>query len=258
MVGLTGNSSVLGTIEGDLRSPDSSGGGHVQTANKGGTGQTSYTKGDLLVATSTSVLSKFAVSSVAGQVLTVDPSQAAGIKWGTSGAANNIYSGSSVVVIAGGQGSVETVLFSASILGSTLGTNKAIHYSAFIDKLIIPANGSLSIKVKYGNNQINAAALNPGSNAFPGSGIVSGFIDGFIINKSISSQIGTYKGVLAYSDPSGATLNVNTSVATIYAPLTTASIESSADQNLVITGLFGSGGQTNSVLTGAFIIEKIS
>lgn len=63
VIGVDGASSIIGTIIGDLRSPGSNGGGHVQTANKGGTGQISYTKGDLLIATSTSVLSKLAVGA---------------------------------------------------------------------------------------------------------------------------------------------------------------------------------------------------
>lgn len=42
----------------DLRSPSSDGGGHVQSATKGGTGQTQYNKGDLLVGQSNSVLGK--------------------------------------------------------------------------------------------------------------------------------------------------------------------------------------------------------
>ena len=37
------NASAVGTLMNDIHSPDSNGGGHVQTANKGGTGQTQYT-----------------------------------------------------------------------------------------------------------------------------------------------------------------------------------------------------------------------
>src|SRR3990167_10005990 len=56
-------SSNVGTLVYDIRGAGSDGGGHVQTANKGGTGQTAYTKGDILVATSSSVLTKLAVSA---------------------------------------------------------------------------------------------------------------------------------------------------------------------------------------------------
>lgn len=76
-------SSTAGTLIYDIRSADSNGGGHVQSANKGGTGQIAYTKGDMLVATSSSVVSKFAVGSD-DQVIIADATQAAGIKWGNT------------------------------------------------------------------------------------------------------------------------------------------------------------------------------
>lgn len=82
----------------DIRSSNSNGGGHVQTANKGGTGQTAFTKGDLLVATSASVLSKLGVGSD-GAALVVDSAQAAGIKWGTAGNAWSLKSYSTGSVI---------------------------------------------------------------------------------------------------------------------------------------------------------------
>ena len=56
-------SSAQGTLMYDVRAAASDGGGHVQAANKGGTGQTAYTKGDILVAQSSSVLSKLAVGA---------------------------------------------------------------------------------------------------------------------------------------------------------------------------------------------------
>lgn len=80
VIGLTGASSVLGTIEGDLRSASSGGGGHIQTAALGGTGQTIYTKGDLLIASSSSVLTKLAVGAD-NQVLAANSSVATGVSW---------------------------------------------------------------------------------------------------------------------------------------------------------------------------------
>lgn len=78
------DSSVVGTLVNDIRSPSSNGGGHVQTANKGGTGQTSFAKGDLLVGQSSSVIGKLAVGAD-GAVLISDSTQAAGIRWGGGG-----------------------------------------------------------------------------------------------------------------------------------------------------------------------------
>ena len=47
-------SSAVGTLMYNIRATASDGGGHVQTANRGGTGQTAYSQGDILVATSAS------------------------------------------------------------------------------------------------------------------------------------------------------------------------------------------------------------
>src|SRR3990167_7456680 len=78
VIGLS-TTSVAGSLFYDIRSPDSNGGGHVQSANKGGTGQTAYTKGDLLVATSSSVVAKLAVG-LDNQIIKADSSVAAGVK----------------------------------------------------------------------------------------------------------------------------------------------------------------------------------
>ena len=81
VIGIAGASSVVGTYEYLVKSPASNGGGHVQTANKGGTGQTTFNKGDVLVAQSSSVLSKLALGTD-NYVLTADSAQATGLKWG--------------------------------------------------------------------------------------------------------------------------------------------------------------------------------
>lgn len=82
-------SSIQGTLMYDVRAAASNGGGHVQSVNKGGTGQTSYTVGDLLVATSSSVLTKLAIGSN-NQVLTVDNTQSPAVKWAGVATAVNI------------------------------------------------------------------------------------------------------------------------------------------------------------------------
>jgi hypothetical protein len=81
VIGVEGTNSVVGTLEYLIKSPASNGGGHVQTAAFGGTGQTTFTKGDMLIAQSASILTKLAVG-VNNQVLTADSSQSLGVKWG--------------------------------------------------------------------------------------------------------------------------------------------------------------------------------
>lgn len=81
VIGVDGANSVVGTLQYLIKSPASDGGGHVQSANKGGTGQTTYTKGDLLVASSSSVLTKLA-TGISGQTLLVNTTTASGVEWG--------------------------------------------------------------------------------------------------------------------------------------------------------------------------------
>jgi hypothetical protein len=76
-------SATVGTLVYDIRGATSNGGGHVQGVNVGGTGFTSYTKGDVLVASSASVLAKFGVGTDA-QVLIADSTQTSGVKWGAN------------------------------------------------------------------------------------------------------------------------------------------------------------------------------
>ena len=83
------DSSAVGTLHYDIRAAASNGGGHVQTANKGGTGQTSFSKGDILVASSSSVLSKLAVGNDTLALL-ADSTQTAGVAWGGVATATNI------------------------------------------------------------------------------------------------------------------------------------------------------------------------
>lgn len=76
-------SSTIGTLVYDIRAANSNGGGHVQAAITGGTGQTTYNKGDILAAQSSSVLTKIAVGPDQA-VLIADSSQATGIRWGAT------------------------------------------------------------------------------------------------------------------------------------------------------------------------------
>jgi hypothetical protein len=99
VVGVDGISSVVGTMMYDLRSPASKGGGHVQGAAFGGTGQTNYTKGDVLVAQSASVLTKLAVGAD-GLALVANSNAALGINWGSGNVkpTTRIYGYSSSII----------------------------------------------------------------------------------------------------------------------------------------------------------------
>lgn len=106
-------SSTIGTLMYDIRAAASNGGGHIQTANKGGTGQTTYTKGDLLVASSQSVLAKLAVGSD-GQAPIADSTASAGISWQGVATAQTLQNQTNTYAVAS--------VLSASVYGITFPT----------------------------------------------------------------------------------------------------------------------------------------
>lgn len=151
-------SSAVGTLTYDIRSPLSDGGGHVQTTVKGGTGQVTYTKGDTLIASSPSVLTKLAIGAD-GLALVADTTTATGVKWGSGntkptvrvyGTSSSVITWTKPVVLSyiryrivgggggggdtsgatsagagGGGGAYTEGVLSASVLGSTIKLNAA-------------------------------------------------------------------------------------------------------------------------------------
>lgn len=241
------DSSVLGTIIGDLRNPLSDGGGHVQSANKGGTGQTTYNKGDLLVATSSSVISKLAVSSTAGEVLVSDPNQAAGMKWGTNPNSNKISTSYIGASYSRGASSIFNILYMSSIAGSTLGASNAIRFTGTIPRFEITNSTNFITRIQYGTQSILSATSNTTGGDMTG---LQGKIEGMIVGVGTSSiysfirtdiQTGQWSSIYSYAEGSVA-----------------GGVDSSSDKTLFITGSYSNGNNANSILTGLFVVEKIS
>ncbi len=82
-------------------------------ATKGGTGITSFTKGDIFVATDSTTLTKLGIGAN-GQVLMADSGEASGVKWGDISAGGITAVGSPLSSIA-----INTVYTQAHSLGST-------------------------------------------------------------------------------------------------------------------------------------------
>ncbi len=249
VIGLSDGASVLGTIIGDLRSPNSPGGGHVQGAAFGGTGQTTFNKGDIFVAQSASVISKLAVGTN-GQVLQVQSGQAVGIQW-SNVVANKIQINTNSILGAQGAFSVATVLYAASIIGSTLGTNNGIKFTGLFRNF--KSISDLTIVVNYGNNIVASTVSTFNSSVTGLSGKIQGYILG---NGNASSQIG-FVDFQAFKNQTDVTLGAGTpsyemSTAT---GLGNSSINSEQNQNLIITGQ--AAGSGSSILAAAFIVEKI-
>ena len=248
VIGVDGISSVVGTMMYDLRSPASNGGGHVQTANKGGTGQTSFTKGDLLIASGNSVLTKLAVGTD-GYLLSANSSVATGISWIENNKPKVNISGSIITINTTG----ETSIMSATIPGSTLGTNNAILATVQIGHMDI---GSVpaTVRVSYGTSSLVTISIpSPGAAAYS----VHGRIECTLIGaNSRSSQLGTVRLDLA-RDQLGL---LSTSVlGTVFFQKTVSlNINSDANQTLGATFSYDGGSGTNYLTTGGHVIEKIN
>jgi hypothetical protein len=227
-----------------VRSPASGGGGHVQTANKGGTGQTTYAKGDILVAQSSSVLSKLGVSANDGDVLVSSSGESAGIKWAAV-TANKVQINTSSVAVA--VTSIASTIFSASILGSTLGTNNAIRYKGFLP--IFATGGDLTFITNYGNNVISSVVVLMGATTS-----IIGELSGIVVGDgNVSSQV----GYMNFSGSNRVAGNVPALAIYVNSLQGSSSVNSSGDQNLNIQVKYALQNSLNSILTGPFIVEKI-
>ena len=178
VIGRDGNNSVAGTLLYQIRSADSDGGGHVQVANKGGTGQTAYTKGDIIVATSASALARLAVGDN-NKTLRADSSVAAGIKWADAGS-NKLYIDNVVRIVS--SATSETTMFSTSILGSILGSNNAVRATTYFHPWLAE-QASIVARYKYAGNTVASVSLIPKTSAS-----IYGTISHIIIASTVGIQ----------------------------------------------------------------------
>jgi len=246
-IGLAGNSSTVGTLLYDIRSSDSNGGGHVQTAVKGGTGQTTYTKGDILVAQSPSVLTKVAIGND-GDILKVNSSTASGVNWIQDSTPKVITSVLTTLVPPG----TETSIVSVTVNGSTLGSTNAFfsRINLTLDKAA-GANHSVIGRIYYGGDRV-------GSVLFSSKAAIEA-----------SSVFSVIEHTMVEDGPTNRQQNATTlfiPVPSVKSELTlapyntmTSSIESSANQTFGITlQSSGSGGTPGRVTVNTLVVEKIS
>lgn len=194
------SASTIGTIIGDLRNPASDGGGHVQTAVKGGTGQVTYTKGDILVASGPSVLTKLAIGTD-GQILTANSSVATGIGWAVT-PRNKLGTSASAIGLT--NSTAQTSLMSVTVPGSTIGTSNAIRATLFVKNLKFDdSNEHVTFKAFYGTSSFATLVINPSAT---NSSSIIGTIQPIVIGRnSVSSQLGILKMDLFSSSGAGPT-----------------------------------------------------
>jgi hypothetical protein len=254
IIGRSGDNSVLGTIIGDLRSPDSGGGGHVQTANKGGTGQTSYTKGDILVSTSSSVLAKLAIGGD-NSFLRANSSTAAGLEW-ASGVSPKLAISTSVVTIT--SVATEQSILSVTIPGSTIGTSNAVRGRVFVNWLNTQgAENTLLFRGNYGTTSIGTLLIGSITGGFGAASIV-GTLDITVMGRGATSSQQGILNVNLYRNTgytyAGATSfigMINQAIAPVDGT------DSGGNQTLGITAHWQQAVQNKRIETAGYIIEQI-
>lgn len=256
VIGVEGSPSVVGTLQSLIKSPASNGGGHVQTAPVGGTGQTVFIKSDILVASSPSTLSRLAVGTD-GQILSVSSTNSVGIAW-VNNSTVKLSTNASMIGIAG----TEVSVLSYSMPGSTLGTNNATRTTAFFTLWDSNPGSSIVAAVQYGGLRVASVLLtqNAGAAAYIGAGhithtmIASSLgIQRHFLEFDASMQGGTNPDKISYPQPSA----LSTVVKAV--AMTTSAVDSGATQTLGMTVIapLGPGGGNGLRLSGV-VVEKIS
>ena len=146
------NSSVITSIDYLVKNPLSGGGGHIQTPQFGGTGQTMYNKGDILVGQSSSVLGKQAAGTN-GYAVIYDSTQTTGLN------AAPVLTGTAVQNQSFTYG-VASVL-SASVYGVTISPAPSVLQAGQSYSFQFPAQNTTSILAISINNTLSAPLLYP-------------------------------------------------------------------------------------------------
>lgn len=239
-MGLEGDSSVAGTLVYDVRSPASNGGGHVQTAALGGTGQTTYAKGDMLVGQNSSTLTRITVGSD-GLALTSDSTTATGVKWGTP-PANKILTYTSVLSLNNTTASIMTT----QLVGSVLGTTNALKSTIFVKNFSSPGGESLTLKGVYGTSSIAVAVSGLSTTS------TFGTINFDVVGAGTTTTQKAYLTMNVLRNGSGSVI----AGLTRYSASMIAT-DSSAVNTFGIEATVGGPG-TNELTTEGYIIEKVT
>ena len=258
------NASAVGTLLYDIKAPGSDGGGHVQTANRGGTGQTTYAQGDILIAANSSTLSRLVVGSD-GQILKANSSVATGINWVDDSTPKVANSASVITIVAAGQTSVINV----TLPGSTLGTSNAVQAQVFISNWRPVQGGSVIAAAQYGGQNVASVVLCPVATLM--ASITGVFSHTVIADAATNAQRHFLKANMSVSSVGGSSDNTQFDGRILLIPSSmmtvvkaqgtgTSSINSTADQTygMTIQGFAGGDGSPVRIVVGGYTIGKLT
>lgn len=255
VIGVEGANSVVGSFQYIIKSPASNGGGHTQSANTGGTGQTSFTKGDTLVASSSSVLSKLSVGTD-GQFISADSTQPTGIRW-----VNNApIIGFVTTPISVLNTTAVTPVYSSVLTTGFFGANTGVRVKGNCSIQWTQNQGpTVTAAVNYNSSVVGMINLSPSYNVSGGGNNLLSFngnweIDVMNMNNK-SSQLSVSQVLLTCK-------NLGLTPQTSYADTSTSIVGNYVDTSVPVTLSVTYSNQFASVGGGVFsksvIVEKIS
>lgn len=248
-------SSTAGTLIYDIRATASDGGGHVQAANKGGTGQTTYTKGDILVAQSSSVLSKLAVGTD-NYSLVADSTQNVGVKWAQ--VTNKITVVASTFSLNNPDGvgqSNEGSVMSVTIPGGTLSTNNAVRATAYVDNFL--SGSRFTLKVHWGGASVATFSSVLGGDGSIGALAAHKGVIEIMLMANGSANVQLINSTLRFRQDSSIAGGAAVQGASDF-KTSTANVSSASDATLGITGFWNASNADNRFSRNAVVVEKIS
>lgn len=241
------NASAVGTLLYNIMAPGSNGGGHVQTANKGGTGQTTFTKGDILVAQSSSVLTKLAVGQDT-YILKANSVAATGIEW-SQDSRPKVFASGSILQLA--DNVTETSIFSTTIPGSTIGTSNAVRSTFFISNAVFEGPDNITLRAKYGSTSVLTIVLS-GNDANASN--LSGTVEYRLIGRNHpSSQLAIMSATISQQRPQITTPSLFGTVTMVNPNV---NVDSGAAQTLGVTAQWSDNELTGASFLGV-IVEKV-
>lgn len=244
------SASAVGTIIYDVRAAASDGGGHVQGANKGGTGQTSFAKGDILVAKSSSVLSKLAVGNN-NQILQADSAQDVGVKWGTPPVGTRIASSGSV--LQNNQANPFSVM-GVTIPGSTLSTYGGIKARVFSEMLTAGTGVRYFWRVHYGKSILGTIQSNTFTPPASSVGVLE--VNLMPLNDHPSSQMGFIRGYFIESTATSV-WSAMSILGGNFAVFGTLAVDSNTNQQLDIEASMNNI-TSSSIISRGHIVERLT